>query len=93
MQPSTPGIPLKKLSACLTVIHVLLLPSGPALAQQDNATRQDYTMGTVHEGIVMEKDPLTGDSVIQVTPPPREEEETKQPPALLIQPEIKIKSE
>ena len=36
---------------------------------------QDNTMGTSHENIFMGEHPVTGDSVIIVTPPPRQEEQ------------------
>lgn len=87
--------PLKTPGACLILSLALLWPLAPAQAQDDRqqAPRQDYTMGTTHEGIVMETDPQTGDRVIQVTPPPREEKQTQEPPVLLIQPEIKIKTD
>jgi len=62
----------------------------PHESRDRGASREDYVLGTTHEGIVMEQDPLTGDRVIQVTPPPREEEENQEPPVLLIQPEINL---
>lgn len=95
MTPICHSSPLKTLAACLIICVALLWPLLPAQAQEkeqprQEQSRQDYSMGTTHEGIVMERDPVTGDRVIQVTPPPRDEEETQQPPTLLIQPEIKI---
>ncbi len=92
--------PLKKALTCSILLFVLFASVHVALCQESgpkpvpdnsNATRRDYYVGTTHEGIVMEQDPVTGDRVIQVTPPPREEQQT-QPPTLLIQPEIKIRT-
>lgn len=95
MTPICQSSPLKTLTACLIICAVLLCLLVSAQAQENEhsrqeQSRQDYNMGTTHEGIVMEQDPITGDRVIQVTPPPRDEEENQQPPTLLIQPEINI---
>ncbi len=32
--------------------------------------RENYIMGTLHEGMVMERDPATGDSIMRVGPDP-----------------------
>lgn len=83
---------LKDLATCLILFCALLAPCNPAFSQEKEPeieSRQDYHVGTTHEGIVMEQDPVTGDRVIQVTPPPREEEQ-QEPPVLLIQPEIHV---
>lgn len=85
--------PLKTSLFCLILCHVLLWLPLQARGQGNETPRQDYSVGTVHEGIVMEQDPVTKDRVIMVTPPPREENQNQQPPVLLIQPEIKVRSE
>lgn len=98
MTPICHNTPLKTLAACLIICVALFWHFASAQAQENEnsaeqsaeQSRQDYSMGTTHEGIVMEQDPVTGDRVIQVTPPPRDEEETQQSPTLLIQPEINI---
>lgn len=53
--------------------------------------RKDNVFGTVHEGIVMETDPDTGDRIIQVTPKPKTQPQ-QTPQVLIIQPEIEVKT-
>ena len=85
--------PLKSIALCLILCGWGCLAPLSAAAQDQNATRRDNVLGTVHEGIVMERDPETGSNVIIVGPRPKEKEEPQaQPPVLLIQPEVKIKA-
>jgi len=51
--------------------------------------RQDTIMGNIHEGIVMERDPFTGDNIIQVGPPPQPQKNANpQGSPLIVRPEI-----
>lgn len=51
--------------------------------------RPDFTMGVTHEGIVMERDPATGDNIMQVGPPPKpKKNENGQGSTYIIRPEI-----
>jgi hypothetical protein len=60
-------------------------PAPPPAGQE----RQDFTMGSTHEGIVMERDPGTGDNIIQVGPPPKpKKSDNEQGSTYIIRPEI-----
>ena len=92
--------PLKKALTCSILLFVLFASVHVALCQESgpkpvpdnsNATRVIITWAPRMKALLWNKTPVTGDRVIQVTPPPREEQQT-QPPTLLIQPEIKIRT-
>lgn len=87
-------------SALQTVVTTVLIAAFLCLcptlgAAQDQAPagqeRKDNVFGTVHEGIIMETDPDTGDRIIQVTPKPKTQPQ-QTPQVLIIQPEIEVKT-
>jgi hypothetical protein len=79
-------------TALLAVLPCLCPPMGATQDQPPaGQERKDNVFGTVHEGIVMETDPDTGDRIIQVTPKPKNETQ-QTPQVLIIQPEIEVKT-
>ncbi len=92
MALNTGAVATSMATAALLALLCLCPPHGGA---QDKVPaepeRKDNVFGTVHEGIIMETDPDTGDRIIQVTPQPQQQPQ-ETPQVLIIQPEIQVKT-
>ncbi len=68
-------------------------PVSAIAAGQPAGRSNDIYIGNMHEGIVIENDPDTGDSIMQVTPPPQPEGQAGNQGnvnTIIIAPEVKV---
>ncbi|MBG0775333.1 MAG: hypothetical protein H0S85_02740 [Desulfovibrionaceae bacterium] len=78
---------------CIVAALAAALPgAGAALAADKNPTpRQDTFVGNFHEGIVIEREPETGDEVMKAGPEPQAEEQGNgSAPPVSVTPEIRL---